>query len=362
MPQFDWPEPVVTLEEWRRLYKAAEAFKAAAPWNWMVEEQLFAVENPETGQVGFCSITGEIGEHRALIVYLGEDGLGQYFTALKGMRLAASLLEDREYGMMLLETPQLQASFEPREFLSALDWQVVKDAKVRVRGRELWPVFRVFAPARMPWYLTGPQARFLTLLLEQALIVTQAQARRDISVDIPDMATLPATLPLLVRTATGETWTSTQRVFSPQYPAMLHDSSMSSEDLAAFRRKWPLRDVDLQVHLVMHTVPVEEGPMPPYFPYLLLAVDAEQGFVTGAELVLAHPTMADLWRQVLPKLLSVFERMGMRPKQMQIASDRLYNWLAAPVGQLGIKMLRVPQMPALEDALLAFESWTDQQR
>lgn len=357
-----WPEPVPTPEEWLRLFKAAEVFKAARPWDWMVEEQLFAVENPETGDMGFCSITGELGEHLALIVYLGVEALGKYLTAVRGMKYADSYLDEREHSMMLLEAPQLQASFESREMVSDLDWQILKTAKVRIRGREAWPVFRAFAPTRVPWYVNGPQTRFLTVLLEQAALVAEAQRENSLSIPSLSVANLPATLPLLLRSRVGDDWASAQHVFTPEYPIPFVGGSMSDDALRAIRRNLPLKSLDMQVHLTMMSMPVAQGPLPPYFPYVLFVVDAGQGLVAGAELILAHPTLADLWPQVLPMLLSVFERMEMRPKRLQIVSERLFSLLAAPLGQLGIELARVEQMPELEEALASFENWAQQRQ
>jgi hypothetical protein len=51
-------------DEWRRLYQAAAAFKEAAPWEWMIEDEIFGVQNPESKEVGYCSIMGMAGELR----------------------------------------------------------------------------------------------------------------------------------------------------------------------------------------------------------------------------------------------------------------------------------------------------------
>ena len=352
MPDYGWPEPVASPEEWRQLLSAAEAFKAAQPWLWMFETMLFAVQNPETDEVGFGSITGQLGQHFALIVYLGEEALGNYFSAVHGIQ-AVSFLEEREHGMLLLEAPQLQASFESPQAMSAMDRRLVKEAKVRIRGRDLWPAFRSFMPGRAPWYLTRPQVRFLTVLLEQALIVAEMQLRENMLGS--QGGDLPKTLQLLSRVYAEGAWSSVERTFTPRYPVF--PTGTASADLAAVRRQLPLQDLQLQVHLALTPMPVEEGPLPPYLPYLLLVVDAESGMVAGAELLLAQPTLADLWPQVLPKLLEVFDRLQGRPKRIQLVSERLYHLLAAPLGELGVKLTRARTMSALEGVLLGFEDW-----
>jgi hypothetical protein len=45
-----------TLNDWRRLYQAAMSFKEIAPWEWMAETDVFGVQDPERGEIGFVSV------------------------------------------------------------------------------------------------------------------------------------------------------------------------------------------------------------------------------------------------------------------------------------------------------------------
>jgi len=67
-------ERLLKIEEWDNLYKTAIKIKDIAPWEWLEEHDLFAVQNPDTNEIGFVSIMGAIGEHYAISVYLGEKG------------------------------------------------------------------------------------------------------------------------------------------------------------------------------------------------------------------------------------------------------------------------------------------------
>lgn len=152
-----------TLEEWCSLYDATRRVRELAPWEWMAEEDLFGVQNPETGELGFVSVMGALGEHYSVAVYLGARGLYDFLT-----------IEEAGDAMppeAILEVPQLQASFEDRNVLHDQDRKVIKQLGLKFRGRNAWPLFRSFRPGYFPWYLEADEARFLTVVLEQTLDV-----------------------------------------------------------------------------------------------------------------------------------------------------------------------------------------------
>lgn len=63
------------LEVWSRLYQAAIRVKELAPWEWMQETDVFAVQRSGTDELGFVSVIGLLGEHYAVAVYRGTEGL-----------------------------------------------------------------------------------------------------------------------------------------------------------------------------------------------------------------------------------------------------------------------------------------------
>src|SRR5262245_1782397 len=71
-------EKTPTVEEWRRLYATSGRVKEMAPWEWMMEDEVFGVRNPESDEIGFVSVMGAGGEHFAVAVYPGADALYQF--------------------------------------------------------------------------------------------------------------------------------------------------------------------------------------------------------------------------------------------------------------------------------------------
>jgi len=152
------------LEEWRRLYEAATALRDLAPWTFVQERFIFGVEDPVTGEIGYASILGGSEEVYALIVYEGSEGLN-------GILHLINHPGDFTPQMMLEHQHALMASFEDRETLEKEDLQTIRELGLKYRGRKKWPMFRHYLPGYIPWFLNGPQVRFLTLCVEQALDV-----------------------------------------------------------------------------------------------------------------------------------------------------------------------------------------------
>ncbi|MCC6568662.1 MAG: hypothetical protein IT315_05445, partial [Anaerolineales bacterium] len=49
-----------SLEEWRKLYDLMAQLKDLAPWEWMEEDDIFGIQMPETGELGFISVMGTL--------------------------------------------------------------------------------------------------------------------------------------------------------------------------------------------------------------------------------------------------------------------------------------------------------------
>src|SRR5262249_20651700 len=148
------------------LYQAAIAFRDIASWDWMSDSDIFGVQNPDSGEIAYCCIMGQLGQLYGIAAYLGSDGLAVY----EKLRSGAIQPEDPDLGYI---QRCLMASFNDRRALQKPDLQIIKQLGLKFRGQHAWPLFRSYRPGYYPWYLEAAEAQFLTHILEQAKTVAR---------------------------------------------------------------------------------------------------------------------------------------------------------------------------------------------
>jgi len=334
----DLPGP--TLDELRRLYEAAAHLKQEGPWEWMLEDEIFGVRNPETGEVGYVSIMGTLGEHLALALYLGSEGLYGFWRLSQG--------QEPDIPELILETRHLQVSFEDRNTLHAKDRETIKALGLKFRGQQAWPMFRSYVAGHAPWFVTPEEARFLLVAIEQALEVTRRLH------DDPEPLEPPDRDQYLVRVHTEQGWVD--EWFTPPPPPQYMPPAPDPERLADMRRSLPHQQWILQASLSLMGIYVREKDQArPYLPYLLLVVEAASGMIFGTELLFAEPSLESMWGKVQAEFVNILTRMQGVPYRIEVPDKRLHSLLAPIAAGLGTQLHISRRLPALDAARHALE-------
>jgi hypothetical protein len=328
-----------TLDEWRKLYQAAIRFKEVAPWDWMAETDVFGVRDPETDETGFVSIMGALGEHLALAVYLGSEGLYGFWTF---QQIADSAPPEALFGI-----PHLQASFEDRGTLSTKDRDTIKELGLKFRGRQAWPMFRSYRPGFFPWYLEAAEARLLTHALDQAVEVTPRFKEN------PDMLDTAGDTSYLVRVPREQggalVWEERVEIISPPDPEPI-PIDMDLDALEAVRQLPRSRQVLEMDFFTLLTSAAEERGARPYFPHVLLVVDSYSGFVFCSELLSPEPDLRVMWGQIPVTVVYQLARIGIVPHQIRVRTQLLVQLLQPLVEELGFQVKLTRSLPSLDEA------------
>jgi hypothetical protein len=327
-----------TLEDWRRLYAAAARIKETAPWEWMTEKDIFGVQNRETDELGFVSVMGMMGEHYAVSLYLGPDGLYGFWDFEESGPFASP--------EGLLQIPQLQASFEDRDQLREKDRKIIKDLGLKFRGRHAWPMFRSYRPGFAPWFLEAEEARFLAHALEQTPDVA-LRFRED-----PSLLETTADRGYLVRVprqgSGALAWEDRRVTVPPPEPAPIL-IGMDLQLIEQLKRLPPSR-LRLEMDFFMFpTLITGEGPRP-YYPYMLMAVEAQSGMVLGSEMMKPDPSLEAMWGLIPFTVASLFDSMDVVPGEVAVRSELLWQLLGRLAQELGFKLRQSFTLPALDAA------------
>ena len=295
-------------EQWIRLYEAMAKVKELAPWQWMGEADLFGVQDPETGEVYYVSVMGELGEHFAVAAYPGAEGLNGFWTMNQG------ILEEAPEVFVLV--PQLQASFEDRSQLNDQDRQLIKELGYKFRGKQAWPLFRSYRPAYLPWYLEAPEATVLALVLEQVLEVAP-RFREDRQ--LLEVTSDGAYLVRVAREVDGAVMWEDRRmtVAAPPLPSITIEMDAR---LLAYLKGLPRSKAEVEIGVAMLPSPVKEPDSRPYFPFIVLIVETRLGMILGHEMLDPRPGVEMMWGQVtasvartLAKIVSTAHHESQRP-------------------------------------------------
>jgi hypothetical protein len=326
-----------TMQEWKRLYEAHAAIKELAPWNFMEEVEIFGVQHPESGDVGFVSVMGNLGEHLAVSAYLGDESLYQFWE----LHEAGPFLRAEA----VLETPHLQASFEDREMLEKEDRAVIQALGRKYRGRQAWPLFRSFQPGYAPWFLSPAEVRFLALVLEQTLDVARRLERNPHLLDAVDGETY------LVRVPEGNgrlAWRDEQRSYPPPEAEQL-EMSIPTGVLQAYQKLKKMRHGVVEVDLFLLPGVIREKDSLPYFAYAMMIVEPRSGMVLANEILDPRPSLHDMRNEAFKALLTYLVRAKLRPGVIATSSIELSDRLAALQTDMGAELLYEPILPTLEE-------------
>jgi hypothetical protein len=335
-------------ETWKALYAAAARFYALKPWEWMGDSDIFGVRNPADGETGFCCIMGAAGEHFALAVYLGAEGL----EVLKKIGLEEVPTDPFS---VLLTQKCLMASFEDREILEPEDIEVIRDLGLKFRGRNAWPQFRSYRPGYSPWTVTQAEAEFLTIALDQACEVCPRY--RDRPDELGKQNAINGYERFMIRVRTERNgqhmWEDSMESVPPYDPPLILPAPPDSAQLKAVssRSKRTSLVVDIDF-FPMPTAIKEPQDERPWYPTVVLCVDDTSGMILHFEMVRAK----EIGAAFAQAFLDFASQSGQLPSKVRVRSEQAQLLLEPVLDELKVPIEVTESLPMIEEAQLSLYS------
>jgi len=329
---------------WTSLYEAAIELRELQPWKWMTDADLFGVQDPETGETGYCCILGNAGQVYALGVYPGPEGLASY----------QRMIDEGDEGQSNAITAALlqklfMVSYEDREALSDRDLNQIKALDLKnVRGKGKWVLFREYEPGYLPWYIDEDQARFLLRVIPQVIDVAKRfRENREL------LRSESEEEEFLVRTPTLD---GADIHWEDQYHPVpdLPETPSIEPDQGRIEAIREYLEPSKQVALCGITLlpgGMREDPNNemerPFFAHLALMLDFESQMIVGQQIF--HP--AELRNHLQEWFLESLSKIGSLPQTLITPNEFTYGLLEDITDALDTEIAYAPNAPAFEEVI-----------
>lgn len=319
-------------EIWSSLFDLADQLKLIAPWDSMYEDELFGVQDPETGEIGIMSIMGHNGEHFAIARYPGSYGL---HTFKKMYEASGDSIFD-QVGI-IMSNHQLQLSWEMKMDLEKHDLALIKKVgkKYRRSPEVLLPRFQSVDPGFLPWMLPDDQCPIFKTALEQTIeVISRPKNERKLKHGKDKY---------LVRVCKEGQWEDQIQTILPEEPPIKIVSRIPKlESLQKITRR--IDTVELMLQLT--PIPLSEKKGRPYFPMMLFMVDPASRMILHFELLAPLPSLEAAWGAVAEKIAEVFHKQNLLPANIKVDSKILKAVMTPLASSLDIKLHLVSKLKA----------------
>ena len=330
-----------TTEQWQDLHKSFMDYCEAAPWQWLTDMDVLAVEDPSGEYKGYCAVMGSGEMEYGLSVHIGDEGLAGYLALMTGeIEPESSEAFDRMNALSVM--------LADREDLDTTDRALIRRLGLRYRGRGRWPLFRSTATGYMPWYLNSDEAVFLTMALRN---VTDVALRVAGGEEVLYSESDPSLI--LTRVFRGGAWQDQWQPFRPPQttaPVPGYPDLERLQQLARSKSKGP--SVWELSTFYLHTPIQEKRGERPYFPAVVLVVDRDSSFILSPD-VLGAGTSATERQDVLVRLL---EAVDVLPVEVVVDSTSTAHLVESVTSSTGVKLSvgATPTLDEVKESLMTF--------
>ena len=330
----------------KQMYDLAYQFRATKLWDFLEDVDLFAVRFSD-GETGYCSVMGHGGEHYALAVYVGEDGLRSLWKTLRLDPMDP--IAETEMGC---SQTCLMCSFESKDYLSPEELAEVRayaaEVGKRLAGKNAFAQFTCYRAGRMGWHIEAEEdCRYICEALRAAVGIKGLLFEHSkFELGFPGLFEQEEYVPLFTQ-ADGR-WTASKASFScpdGAWEAPQYENELVTERIRRKKKQgaWECGTTYLPAPIQLD--PEEEEA--PYYPLALLCVKRSNGRV------LDPPVISESGEpQELLEDFTVCLREAGCPNTIYAGDDRCFFLLQDLCRRTGIRLIRDHEPRHLFEAML----------
>ena len=331
-----------------RLFEIAFSYKKAKLWNKLWSNELIAIRFND-GETGYLCAMGRDGQHCALGVYIGDDGLAS-FRELYFAEAPENFYEEQK---KVLEQNCLQLVLDNKEFLQDSERDYASDyAKrngIRLSGKNAYPHFVKFEPNRFPWHPKGEADEEYIYEAAKAAVFLAEQLKNKTALDIGILPLSAETKQLPCIVVSGEEVSFGEPMILPEpvskpYPAPVPTNAVLLKKMKKLKQK-----NNVLCRLVRMPEPVlSEDGSAPYYPVIIMSIDEKNGEAYPPEILHGYDENPEEAANIY---LSNIEKIGFLPKKIKASDERTYAFLSFMAKDLLVDISLEKELPMLDDCV-----------
>lgn len=334
-----------------RLYELAFEYKKTKLWKKLSDVEVFAVKLSED-RIGYISIMGNAGEHCALGLYVGEEGISNLRRMIQTDWSAMSPFAFQE---QFLQQNNLQCVFLGKDELPEEEKEGVKAYArahgIRIAGKNAYPQFVQYQPGCYPWHIEAEQEQeelceALAAAIKMAELLMEKKPEE---LGLWELGDDTKEIPMLERR--GDTYLLKQTRL-PEMKSISWPRPKSCNEIGIANLK-KLRQVGIwECGLVQFPEPVQNGPAEvPVFPLVLLAAEAESRYMLPISPVIHYEEHPE---ELLNLLIESFLQEGLCPAGVRVRDERTYAFVEIFCDKLKIELRMEPELQVLNEVEYEF--------
>lgn len=325
-----------------RIYTLAYELHKMAPWQYLNETDVFGIHIHESDIPWYVSVMGSGGSFPAVSVYEGNNALCDFLE----LQFQEHEIAPEDIFMM----PHLMLSFEDRENLEMEERKKLKELGFTFRGKEAWPVLRKITPGYPPVFPDLKQLRDLVAIIEQTLLVARRAVREELTfLWVNDKDEVNGLVRAGREGEEPDSWADEHRTIpyeTTSVPVQYNHGLVKQLD------RIPQSEVVLEVDMPVMLSPVQDSD-PPYFPFVLLVLDQESGYIVHFELLTPHPSALEMYGRCGNVLVKALLKTKVKPRTIQVKSPRLFEVFDTVLEHTNIRIDFRPSLPEVKKAYMS---------
>ena len=315
---------------WTELLETVRDFFKAEPWKTIQNEPLFAIDNPYTGEVLYCTVIGASGDVFGLSIHPGATGLYTYLLTQQ-QRLQQTI--------PFYYMDCLLVALEDQRNLSPEDKRILKQSKIAFPKGTAKPQFRSFSSGYVETIPDAEERYAINLALQVTLDVLRNWTEYQ-----RDFETLSNLIPIIAFDAsTGTMDIRYEDLEIPSLP-MLTPPPLNEIRMRSLVKQ-SKKQGTWEGSLYYIPDPVQKKGKRGFFPCTAIWGDHHSGMILGTDMAERTNCSECLVRS----LCTIIEQTKTIPEVVLIDHRRIAPALLPTTEALGISLREVDVLPLLEN-------------